>query len=158
MKYLLLIGFLLSFGQNLKAQEEAQNQQVQKEFLILYSGRDYAKALQCARSAAKRLQLRLDLRNLKPHPELGLSDGRKECEDNFGFYPCCLSRGYYPDGTYLSVEHSSAFPGFRSGYYIVVAAAFPKGDSALPPLLRKARKAFPDAYLKVSSVYTGCLH
>lgn len=150
---LLLLCTLVSF-----AQDNPPKDYIPKDFLILYSGKDYAKALQVAKQASAKLSLKLDLRGLKPHRQTGLSDTKASCEGDFGFYPCYLTRGYYPDGAYLSIEHSDAFPEFRKGFYIVVAAAFDKGNSELKSLLQKARIHFRDAYLKSSQVYTGCIH
>lgn len=153
-----LLILILSMYHSSFAQDNPPQDYIKKDFLILYSGKDYTKALQVAKQVSTKLNLKLDLRGLKPHKETGLSDTRTSCEENFGFYPCYLTRGYYPDGAYLSIEHSDAFTEFRKGYFIVVAAAFEKGNSALKPLLQKAKSHFPDAYLKSSAVYTGCIH
>jgi hypothetical protein len=157
MKTLFSIFFLI-FSMGTFAQDAARQDYISKDFLILYSGKDYPKALQVAKQAAPKLKLKLDLRGLKPHRQTGLSNTKTACEDDFGFYPCYLTRGYYPDGAYLSIEHSDAFPEFRKGYYIVVAAAYDKGNPELKSLLQKARIHFRDAYLKSSEVYTGCIH
>lgn len=139
----------------------AQNQEapyIKKEFLILHSGKDYATALKKAKDASKRLKIELDLRNLVPNKEVGLSHSQKSCEEDFGFFPCYIARGRYDDGAYISIEYSDAFIEFEKGYYIVVASSFPGGDTKSKAQLAKAKKIYKDAYLKASKVYTGCIH
>ena len=145
---------IASFAQN----QDPLNETVTKEFLILHSGKDYNKALAIAKSASTKLGLKMDLRNLKPNKELGLSDSRSECEGTFGFYPCYVPRGHYEDGAYISIEYSSSFLGFKEGYYIVVAASYELGNAQTKPMLTKAKKIIKDAYVKQSKVYTGCIH
>lgn len=151
MKYPFLIGFLLCFGQHLRAQDEVQNQQVQKEFLILCFGCQYAGALPYACSAAKQLQLRPDMWRLRPQVNLWLRDSGKECEIFFSYHSFEPSRDYCADSASLSVKQRSAFSVFRSGAYIPIAASCLKGDPILLPMLHRAHKAFPEACMKVSS-------
>lgn len=145
MKYLLLFGFLLSFGQNLLAQDEAQKQQVQKAFLILNPGLDFSYAMQHEWPAVKSLQPHLHSRNLRLHPKLVTCRSRKKSEDNFGAYPFSLSWDDYHVGPSLCVAYSPAFLALRSLDSLLAATAFPKGDPAPMPFLRIAHKESPDA-------------
>ena len=128
---------------------------VMKGFVIARSTKDYTAAKQTAQDAAKKLALKLDLRDLKPHKKNGLTYSKADCE-NEGGYPCYISRGRYDDGDYVSIEWSNAFDGFAKGYYIVILASGNKQD--INPTLTKAKKFYKDAYTKQTSVYIGCMH
>ena len=128
---------------------------VTKGFVIARSTKDYAAAKQTAEQASKKLNLKLDLRELKPHKKNGLTYSKKDCE-NEGGYPCYISRGRYDDGDYVSIEWSNAFDGFTKGYYIVILASGNKED--INSTLTKAKKFYKDAYVKQTSVYIGCMH
>jgi len=58
---------------------------------------------------------------------------------------------------FLSVERSDGYPGFRPGYYIVVAGIY---DSADPARKQAAKyKAWaPTGYAKKTKIFMGCLH
>lgn len=157
MKYSFFICFLLLVSLSVSAQEAA-NPTVRKDVLIAHSGRDYAKALAIAKKLSTQLQVKLDLRGLKPNKELGLSDSKVNCEEGFGFFPCYVPRGHYEDGSYISIEYSDAFEGFAKGYYIVVVAHYQTGQTAIKSLLTKTKRIIKDAYIKQTSLYTGCLH
>jgi hypothetical protein len=131
---------------------------VEKEFVIIRSTTDYEAALQTARSAASRLQLKLDLRDLKKNKESGLSFSKKVCEEEWEEYPCYVARGRWDDGNYISIEYSDAYNGFRKGYYIVIIAGGEKGDALVKTILTKAKKYYKDAYSKTTKVYIGCMH
>lgn len=156
MKIIFTIFAVILFSTSLLAQDE--NPTIQKEVLIAHSGKDYTKAMAIAKKLSTQLKLKLDLRGLKPNKELGLSDSKKNCEEGFGFFPCYVPRGHYEDGSYISIEYSDSFEGFAKGYYIVVVAHYQTGNSAIKTLLTKTKKIIPDAYIKRTSVYTGCIH
>ncbi|MES1224662.1 MAG: hypothetical protein ABUT20_54725, partial [Bacteroidota bacterium] len=98
---------------------------------------------------------KLDLRDLKPNKESGLTYAKKDCE-NEGGYPCYISRGRYDSGDYISIEWSDAFDGFAKGYYIVIVASGSKNETE--PALKKAKQFYKDAYAKQCDVYVGCMH
>lgn len=147
------------FGRPALAQEtELPEPYVNKRIVILQSTRNYDEALRTARRLAQRSQQPLKLRELRPHPKTGLSAPKEECENNGFGYPCYVARGHSDDGTYLSIEHSSAYEGFRPGYYIVVGASYPSDNAAFKKALAAYRKYAADAYAKQSRIYVGCLH
>jgi len=131
---------------------------VKKEFLIIHSGKDYAAALKKATDASKKLKIPLDLRNLVPNKEIGLSHSQKSCDDDFGFFPCYIARGMHDDGIYVSIEYSDAYLEFEKGYYIILVSSFVSGNATSKTQLAKTKKIYKDAYLKASKVYTGCIH
>jgi hypothetical protein len=155
---LLLLLFTARTGLAQDVDTTMVEQYVEKEFVILLSSKNYESALKTAREAAVKLKVKLDLRGLKKHKETGLTWGQKTCEDDWFSYPCYVARGRYDDGQYISIEYSSAYSGFREGYYIVVAAGGSPGDVLVKQTLAKTRKMYRDAYRKRSKVYIGCMH
>jgi hypothetical protein len=127
-----------------------------KSFVIIQSTKNYTAAKATASKASKTLKLKLDLRNLKPHKTAGLTNGKKECEDNGWEYPCYESRGRYDDGEYVSIEWSNAFKNFTKGYYIVIVYSGNKKEANT--YLKKVKNVFVDAYAKEDEVYMGCMH
>jgi len=141
-----------------------EEQSIEKQFLIIKSTRDYKDALMTAQQASTTLGIKLDLRDLTENKESGLTLSKEICEKEEGGvapgWPCYLARGRWDDGTFISIEYSSAYEGFRKGYYIVVVATYPKDDESgeLAAVLKKAKIHFPDAYVKTEKVYMGCMH
>ncbi len=152
-KYILFI-ILISLCKFSFAQEESPY--IKMSFVIIQSTKNYTEAKATANKAAKALKLKLDFRNLKPHKTAGLTDAKKECEDNGWEYPCYVSRGRYDNGEYVSIEWSNAFAKFAKGYYIVIVYSGEKQDSKAS--LKKTKKVFADAYAKEAEVYMGCMH
>jgi hypothetical protein len=139
--------------------ENVKAQTVEMDFVIVKSTASYGDARRAANGAAKRLGVRLDLRNLSPHSEGGLTWSKKECEDDAFDYPCYVARGgRADDGFYVSIEYSTAYTGFKPGLYIVVVASDTKGGQVAKLAAKAARKAFKDAYVRRTGVYLGCLH
>lgn len=128
---------------------------IKKSFVIVQSTKSYAAAKLTAEKAAKQLQQQLDLRELRPNKKTGLTFTDSVCE-NEGGYPCYIARGRYDDGDFVSIEWSNAINGFAKGYYVVIAGAGSKEETAV--LLKKAKKFFKDAYVKQAEVYIGCMH
>jgi len=128
---------------------------VKKSFLILKSTQDYDEAENFARLASKKLNVKLDLRGLIADKELGLTYPKKECEDNGEEYPCYYARGRFDDAVFISIEDSSYYDGFTKDYYIVVGAG---GNAESKEMLPVAKQQFPDAYVKSTKVYIGCMH
>lgn len=131
---------------------------IEKEFVIVKSTPAYGEARRAAVDAAKRLGVRLDLRELSPHRRGGLTFPRKECEDSAFDYPCYVARGRDDDGFYVSVEYSTAYAGFRPGLYVVIVASDEKGGPIAMDAAIKAKKLFKDAYVRRTGVYMGCIH
>jgi len=114
--------------------------------------------LKQAKKVATASGYKLDLRGLKPAAGTGLSFDDTICTAEFGEAPCYVARGRYDDGVYVSIEYSTAYEGFRPGYYIVVAASANLGNTIVAPALAKVRRIVPSAYVKKSKVYMCCMH
>jgi hypothetical protein len=154
-RFLLLACLILPLTINAQVEDEMF---VEKEFVIILSSKDYNAAFQTAKTAAEKLQYKLDLRDLKKNKETGLTWNEKTCEDEWGEFPCYVARGRYDDGNYVSIEYSNAYNGFTKGYYIVVIAGGTKGSEELKSALTKAKSFYKNAYSKTTKVYTGCMH
>jgi hypothetical protein len=128
---------------------------VKKNFVIIQSTKNYAAAKLTAKKAAKQLQQKLDLRELKPNKNTGLTFSDSVCE-NEGGYPCYIARGRFDDGDYISIEWSNAINGFAKGYYVVIAGAGSKEETNT--ILKKAKNFYKTAYVKQADVYIGCMH
>jgi hypothetical protein len=157
---LLLAIPLVSFGQ-------ADNPQayIKKYFLLIQSTKNYDSALVTARAAARQLAIKLDLRDLIPVKDkfVGLSMPKDSCrkyaeEEGGDDYPCYMARGRWDEGVYISIEYSTAYKEFREGYYIVVVASSVEKDQQLMATLQKVKTKYPDAYVRMSKVYMGCMH
>jgi hypothetical protein len=129
---------------------------VKKSFIIIKSTKSYTEAKAFAIKASKDLKIKLDLRDLKPNKESGLTWNKKECETNGWDYPCYVARGRYDDGDYVSIEWSEAFAKFAKGYYIVIVYSGNKKEATTS--LKKVKKLFKEAYAKEADVYIGCMH
>ena len=128
-------------------------------FVIVRSARTYDEAASSAKLAAPRLGIPLNFRGLTFDPQHGLTWPKEECDkDPLYPYPCYIARGRFDPGAYVSVERSDAYQGFEPGYFIVIAASGRPGSAELASALETARRAYPDAYLKVAPVYHGCMH
>lgn len=158
----MLFGFLFflaapaAFGQ-----EEVFNTLVPREVLILSSTKSYPAALKTARAAAAKLRWKVDLRGYKPHPTAGLTSPKGVCEGDGFDYPCYIARaegGGEDAYNTVSVEYSDAYSGFSKGYYIVVAAIDKPASRRLPMILSSVKKEYPDAYVKRTEVWYGCMH
>jgi hypothetical protein len=127
--------------------------------LILKSTKKYPEAKATAEKAAKDLGLKLDLEDYEYNAESGLSMTPEGCKESAFDFPCYVARGRELEKTpYISVEYSSAYPTFGEGLYIVVASVAKPKDKGAEKLLEKVRKSVPDAYLKRTKVYLGCMH
>ncbi|MCK6609911.1 MAG: hypothetical protein L6Q78_02630 [Bacteroidia bacterium] len=137
----------------------------ERDFLILFSSKSYASALQAAKAASAKSGLALDLRGLNPVKDtnLGLSFHPDSCKL---YYPeslhsntgnCYLPRGEWEDERYISIEYSSGYLSFRKGYYIVMAGSGPKNDLKLKELLDRVKLTIKDAYIKTSKVFICCM-
>jgi hypothetical protein len=131
---------------------------VRKSFVIIKSTPSYAEARLFAAAAAERLAIRLDLRELAPDGDAGLTFPKASCDDEFGEYPCYVARGRWDDGVYISIEHSSAYEGFEEGLYVVMLASGSPRDRAIGSAVRRAKSQYPDVVVKTAPVYLGCIH
>ena len=131
---------------------------VTKAFVIVKATTSYDEARALAKAAATRLDVPIDLRALAPDDTIGLTFPKDQCRDEFGEFPCYVPRGRWDDGVYLSIEHSSAYLGWREGRYIVVLASGSPHDHDLLAALHRAKTVYPDATLKTTPIYLGCIH
>jgi hypothetical protein len=131
---------------------------VRKSFVILKSTASYAEARAVAAAAAERLAIRLDLRDLEPNVEAGLTFSKESCDNEFGEYPCYVPRGRFDDGVYISIEHSSSYEGFEEGLYVVMLASGSPRNRTIDAAVRRAKGQFPDVFVKTAPVYLGCIH
>jgi len=126
-------------------------------FVIVTSTPKYEDALEAARKVAKGMGVKLDLRGLSPSAVTGLTSTPKVCEQNEWSYPCYVARGRYDEGTYVSIEHSSAYVGFAKDLYVVIVASGLDGETS-KQALQSAQRVFPDTYEKTAKVFLGCIH
>jgi hypothetical protein len=126
--------------------------------VIIKSTPSYAEARALAASAAERMAIKLDLRELLPDRNVGLTFSEEACTNEFGEFPCYVARGRWDDGVYLSVEHSSSYEGLEEGLYIVVLASGSPRDRSIGAALRRARSLYPDVMVRTAPVYLGCIH
>jgi hypothetical protein len=73
-------------------------------------------------------------------------------------HPCYWPRGRFDDGVYVSIEYSTGYKGFKDGLYIVILANGGAEDDNVKAALRHARNIYPDAHVKTTPVYLGCVH
>lgn len=163
MKKVLLILLIIGLGIASNAQTE-EEPYVKKGMLIIYSTKNYNAAKKFAKQAAKKLALKLDLRNLSPNKQEGLTFSKADCDSNNWEYPCYVARGRWDDGEYISIEHTKRLSvnnsnyesDFKENLYVVIAAS---GDKSITqPALQKAKKIYTTAYVKKANVYIGCIH
>lgn len=137
------------------------NQYAEVSFVIAASEKSYAQALLKAATLSEQSKIMFRSNGINFDPshldkDGGLTYAQSECEGNGWDYPCYESRGRWDEGTYITIEYSSAIQGFTPGLYVVIAASGTK--DALKPTLQTVKKFVPDAYMKTSSVYIGCMH
>ena len=126
-------------------------------FVLVKSTQSYPDAHRFAQRVSAELGLPLDLRGLIYDPTHGLTWPReRSAEDPLYPFPCYVARGRNDEGRYISIERSDAYPSFKPGLFIVVAASGRPEDAqnALPSIKTKV----PDAYVKTELVYFGCMH
>lgn len=163
MKKLLLLVFLLKFS--FAFTQNTDECYIQKDFVIILSSKDYNSAYKIAVEASKKLDIKLDLRDLIPCNDsiLGLTFKPEVCIEYTKEYEtidstCYIARGRFDDGVYVSIEYSSAYLNFREGYYIVIIGSGETKDASLVNTIKTAKKVYKDAYIKTSKVYMCCMH
>ena len=137
---------------------EQEPEVVRKSFVIIKSTPSYAEARALAATAAERLAIRLDLRELAPDGDVGLTFSKESCDSEFGEYPCYVARGRWDDGVYISIEHSSSYEGFEEGQYVVMLASGSPRDRSIAAAVRRAKGQYPEVLVKTAPVYLGCIH
>jgi hypothetical protein len=125
--------------------------------LVVSSHRSYASARRAAQSFSRRSGIAFDTRGL-------IFDERRGLIWPDGFDDELYAGGYAPrrydecgdSGRCVSIERSDGYEGFQPGLYIVVAGIV--GADAPPARLTSARRYAPDAYVKETTLYMGCMH
>ncbi len=140
------------------AEEIDPNLFIKKSFVILFASKDYQYALQIAKQVAEETKIPLNLRGLSKHTSNKLTFSKQACRDAGFEHPCYLTRAYDEDGEYVTIDWSNGFEDFQPGYFIVTAAGGKPGDAQLAKTLRRVKSVFPDAYVKTTRVYIGCMH
>jgi hypothetical protein len=141
-----------------EAEQYIREATIKVEFVIVKSTPSYAEAHRTALDASKRLGLKLDLRDLSPTENGGLSFPKASCEADGWTSPCYVARGRHDAGVYVSVEYSNAYSDFKPGLYLVIVASGRRGEPPTRKALERARSVYPDAYAKIAGVYMGCMH
>jgi hypothetical protein len=138
MKNLLLVWIvLLWLGGGMFSHVRAQK----CNYLVVHSTKRYISARLVAEQSAKLLELPINLRGLNEHPVLGLSLAREACLLPNGTiqYPRYPLRKPKQNGRYVSIEYSSAYPGWVQGYYLVVASGY-ESDAEMDLLLKRGTR------------------
>ena len=130
---------------------------VEKDFVVLPAITSYTEAHQVARTAARRLGLKLDLRRARPDGYGRLTFPPADCKANGRVYPCFVSRGRQDDGTYVSVDLADRFFDNEARGYLVILGSGPKDDPSTRALAEKARSLYPLAELRTDDVWQGGL-
>lgn len=144
--------YLWSFS--LVVSEPIAQQVLTKSFLIAKSTKSYEEAKTFSLNLSAKSGIKTDFRGLVANPTWGLSEVKESCQEQSFIFPCYVARGRYDDGVYISIEYSDAYSGFVKGYYIVIVAS----GEVSRKLLLQIKSVLPDAYIKYSTVYMGCMH
>ncbi|MBX7149286.1 hypothetical protein K1X76_09370 [bacterium] len=138
------------------SQEDAQ---VEKKVLILGSFADYNEALKAAKNISKKSDVLYATRGLVYDAKKGLYWPASDTMVS-GEY---LARRYNEDcdnqsTICLTIEKSEYYNGFKPKFYIIVGGIYDKTDPEAKIQLNFFKKYIPDAYLKETSIYMGCMH
>jgi len=154
-QFIVSIAFLSLLCTFAFSKNELISQMLKKSFLIVKSTTEYIEAKQFAEEFSKKSGIEMNLRSLQYSKKIGLTQTMEACISEGYDYPCYVARGRYDDGMYISIEYSNAYSGFTEGYYIVMI----RSEEKVPEIFLKEIKMFvPDAYIKYTSVYMGCMH
>ncbi len=154
--YFLLIIFLLSTI-TVYAQEESESI-VSKGFVLVAAGKNYEAIKKQASEVAKKINYKLNLRDLEYNKDEGLSFSKDICAEQGMEYPTYIPRGYWDAGEYVSIEYSSAYEGFTPGYYLIIVSSHDKGSPELKTALQHVKKFYKSAYIKYTDMEMGYLH
>jgi hypothetical protein len=151
------IIFILSISSK-SAFSQTDEMFVSKSYLILASTKNINEAFTIAKTSAKKTGFIFQDNKLKTDKTIGATFPKDTC-DAFAFeYPCYVARGRYDDGSYISVEYSDAYEGFTKGYFIVIASSYFKENTQIKLDQKKVKPFYPQAYIKSTKVYIGCMH
>jgi hypothetical protein len=159
---LTLLTLSTVFAEPLDVDVDAMSDQYKKvTFVIAASEKSYSQAVLKAATLAEQSGIvftsnGVNFDSKHKDDNGGLTYPKADCENNGWDYPCYVSRGRWDEGSYITVEYSSAIQGFTPGLYVVIAASGPK--DTLVPYFNTVKHFVPDAYMKTSSVYVGCMH
>jgi hypothetical protein len=151
-----IFTFIVSISPALHAEEI--DDFVSKRFIVLKQTKSYADANKSAANAARKLKIKLDLRDLSEHEDTGLSASKKTCEENLFYYPCYVARGRYDDEISVSIEHADGYHDFKKGHFIVMLASSAVNNPEIEKFLKKAKAKFPEVFSHTERVYMGCIH
>jgi hypothetical protein len=139
-----------------------------RTLIIVKATADYRDALRAAREAARKLQLKLDLRERTENKQLGLTHPLDYCMHVWNKFPCYEPRMQtMEDGEYVTLEYSTGYnahatrigtadPKFPVGLYLVVVAS---GDrDAMTALLPRVKTQYPKAYILLAPFSGECTH
>ncbi len=146
----LLVGSTVLFSQD--TQPDAN-----KFFIIVASKKNLTEVYEIARTAERKTGIHFRDTKVKVESQGGLTFPLDTCTANGFSYPCYVPRGRYDDGIYFTIESSDWFDGFSKGYFMVIAGSSSNSDE-LKSALNKLKPLYPDAYIKNSKVYMGCIH
>jgi hypothetical protein len=155
-KIFLLIGFGFIFSLSYAEEIDSSDMYVEKEFLIIYSTKNYNEALRVCKEADSKLKYGIDLRELQYNKKTGLTFSKESLGSEEDIFPWYFPRGRGDDGRYLSIEYSNGYKEFAKGYYIVIAESGEKGS--MKESLKEVKRYYKDSYLKKAKIYIGCLH
>lgn len=132
---------------------EEENFWSDRYLLILKSTKDFLEAHSFAIKASKELKKDYISEYKLFMPERGIffSDTLPDDMYRGEYYP----RRYEEDQ--ISLENSSGYKDFEPDYIIVVAGIFSSKEDA-EKALAKARLVYPDAYVKKTNIWMGCIH
>lgn len=155
MKILILLTLLslLPFSVTFAEKESIEGEFFSDRYiLILKSTKDYNEALNFAHDATKKLRLEFDNENKRYSKEKGIYfEGIEDDDYNGGYYP----RRY--DEESISLENSSGYEAFSDGFIIVVGGIYNDRKSS-KQALGKVKTIYPDAYIKKTKMWMGCIH
>jgi hypothetical protein len=130
----------------------------EKAFVVLQAHKSFADAKAAASLAAAVLSIHYDSRGLSSDARTGLTSSKRDCEQDYGSFPCYVPRGRYDDGVWISVEYSSGYKGFSPGLYLIVVASAPPGDPLIALALARVKDGYPKARIQRAPIYVGCIH
>jgi len=152
------IIFILSVIFGLQAFGQNDHLFADKSFLIIASTNNIDEAFAIARTASQKTGLEFHDNKLRADKSIGATFPADTCKDNGFEFPCYVARGRYDDGSYLSVEYSDGYSGFRKGLFIVIASSGDKNNLAFKKTSKTIRQTYPKSYIKQTKVYLGCIH
>jgi hypothetical protein len=143
--------------------DEAQLDEFYRAFsetsvLILGSHPKYEEALASAKAISEKLKLTHSTRGMIYDKKRGLI-WPDDFEDEIyagSYYGRRYNECSDAEHDCISVERSDFYSGFTKGFYIIVGGLY--GSEEADKKLAKARAVVPDAYVKKTSIYLGCIH